>query len=300
MANITDFSNNEILDMYYDNFDSKQSINTRKHSIGYFLEWYKNQNLGDLDTLTLRRYFNHLKRVQKWALETKKTKWAILLSLVNFCLESFDDFLLKIPKASLKWGNNHKESSINKDVVLTKEEVKQVLDWLKLHHYTYYLIFRIFAETGMRKGELINIQISGVNIQKRYIETKGKTGKKVYYISKELTELLNQYIKQRNLIKAETDALFISNRLNPYHVRVFNNYIQRVLPKIGLNKHISCHSFRRTLNTLRKLMGCPEEDRRILINHKVASVNINSYVKLNYNEYIELFDRWNPFRDIII
>ena len=62
---------------------------------------------------------------------------------------------------------------------------------------------------------------------------------------------------------------------------------------------MSCHTFRRTINTFRKLMGCPSEDRKILLNHKVQDVNMESYVKLNYNQYIELYDKWYPYSELV-
>jgi len=46
-------------------------------------------------------------------------------------------------------------------------------------------------------------------------------------------------------------------------------------------------------------MGCPSEDRKILLNHKVQDVNMESYVKLNYNQYIELYDKWYPYSELV-
>jgi len=37
--------------------------------------------------------------------------------------------------------------------------------------------------------------------------------------------------------------------------------------------------------------GCPNEDRKILVSHKVQDVNIESYVKMNYKQYIELYEK---------
>ncbi len=37
---------------------------------------------------------------------------------------------------------------------------------------------------------------------------------------------------------------------------------------------------------------------KILLNHKIQDVNIESYVKLNYKQYIELYDKWFPFQDV--
>jgi len=58
--------------------------------------------------------------------------------------------------------------------------------------------------------------------------------------------------------------------------------------------------FRRSLNLLRFEMGCPEEIRRVLLNHSVLGVNFNNYVKkgLDYNKFLTFFDSWNPFKNI--
>ncbi len=30
--------------------------------------------------------------------------------------------------------------------------------------------------------------------------------------------------------------------------------------------------------------------------HKVSDVNFNCYVKLNYKDHVQLFDKWNPYK----
>jgi len=44
-------------------------------------------------------------------------------------------------------------------------------------------------------------------------------------------------------------------------------------------------------------MGCPEEIRRVLLNHSVPGVNFNNYVKkgLDYIKFLTYFDTWNPY-----
>lgn len=140
-------------------------------------------------------------------------------------MEYYDDFLIKIPQSTIKWRENHKDTESNIDVTLTKVKVKQILDYLKLNHFTYYLIFRIFAETGIGKVELINIDYNTVDLNKRLIKTKGKKGIKVYYISSELRDYLEAFIKERKIIKIKDKALFISSHLQRYEKRAFNQYL---------------------------------------------------------------------------
>lgn len=297
--------NKTIINKYLERYRySYQSVKTRKSALNYFFNSEYFGYLGhifDINTDNLIDYFDYLKNRGTISLGTKKTKWTLIISFLNFCMEYYrkHKFIVIIPKHSINWkGVNHKEPKTNKDIVMTKEEIRDILDYLKLRHFKYYLIFRTFSETGMRKGELININYDGVNLEKRYIETTGKTGKKVYYISQELANFLKLYLKERELKNVETKALFLSNQSKKYTERGFNAYLKNVLNDLRIKKNITCHTFRRTLNTLRKLMGCPNEDRKILLNHKVSDVNVESYVKLNYKQYIELFDRWFPYQNI--
>ncbi len=297
--------NNTIISKYLNHYrHSNQSVKTRKSSLNYFFnpKYFGHKgHIFDINTDILIDYFDYLKHLETISLGTKKTKWTLIISFLNFCMEYYRKykFIVIIPKHSINWnGINHKEPETNKDIVMTKEEVKDILDYLKLRHFKYYLIFRIFSETGMRKGELINIDYNEINLEKRFIKTMGKTGKKVYYISKELAKFLKLYLKERKLKNVKTKALFLSTQSKRYTERQFNAYLKHVLDDLEIKKTITCHTFRRTLNTFRKLMGCPNEDRKILLNHKVKDVNVESYVKLNYKQFIELYDRWYPYQDI--
>lgn len=296
-------TNQEIIDKYLNRFEhSKQSMSTRKSCLNYFFKKFGYSGLVlNITKSDLIDYFDFLNQLKTISLGTKKTKWTLLKSFLEYCMEYYDDFLVKIPKHSINWQPNHMVARSNKDVVMDLDELKKIFDFLKIHHFIYYMIFRIFSETGMRKGELISIDYDQVNLEKRYIETIGKRGRKIYYISNELNELLKIYINERKIYKkVESKALFLSRRATRFNIRIFNLYLRKILKEIGIDKNITCHTFRKTLNTLRKNMGCPNEDRKILINHKTRDINVESYVKLKYVEFIELYDKWYPYSTISI
>jgi integrase len=182
---------------------------------------------------------------------------------------------------------------------MTKEEVKTILDYMYYNNYNYYIFFRLLAETGMRIGEFLSLDCEDLNVKKRYIEAEGKTGRKVYYFSEGLANHLAIYIKERMNRETDSNALFLSIQKKRYALRTINHYIRNCVIRLDIEKRISCHTFRRTLNTLRKRMGCPKEDRKILLCHKVSDVNFSCYVKLNYYDYIQLYDKWNPYKNIL-
>ncbi len=305
MKIIADYSNQVIITRHLKRYNhSPESIKTRKAAFNYFFGSSKKKyfdfdgHISEIDKDNLIDYFDYLNDKEDIALTTKKLKWTLLCSLLEFCMEYYDDFLLKIPKKTIKWKDYHLIPLSNKDITLELKEIQIILNFLKVNHFTYYLIFRIFAETGMRKGEHINIEYQKVNTQKRYIDTYGKKGEKIYYTSKELAHYLEFYINNRKIKNVQSKALFISRFSQKFSKRYFNLYLSSVLKKVGIDKQITCKTFRSSVNTLRYNMGCPTEDRKILLNHKIQDVNFEHYVKLNYEDYLQKFDTWNPFKNI--
>ena len=301
---IIDERNENIIEKYLNRYrHSSQSVSMRRSCLNYFFKekyFGYNEKIGDIRKSDLMDYFDYLNQLESISLKTKINKWRILRSFLNYCMEYFDDFLIKIPENTISWRKNHKEPNSNKDEIMTLEEVKDLLNYIFNNHFQYYIIFRMFAETGMRKGELISIEIDAIDLDKRTILTKGKVGKKSYYFSAEFTPFLRVFIENRKKQETDLEELFISSHKTKFSKRTFNQYLKRILLIAGINKNITCHSFRRTVNTLRKKMGCQNEDRRILINHSVADVNFDSYVKFNYSEFIELYDKWYPYSEISI
>ncbi|KKL07152.1 hypothetical protein LCGC14_2588880, partial [marine sediment metagenome] len=84
----------------------------------------------------------------------------------------------KIPSGTVSWlganGNKRKEKEI-----IAKLELEQILNYIKPRNLKYYLIFSLFAETGMRKGELINAKYTELNPEERFLNSlKGKKDEK--------------------------------------------------------------------------------------------------------------------------
>jgi len=293
-------TNQQILTRYLKMFrHSVESVMARRSALKYFTNKFGYKGLFlEIKKRDLIDYHDWLNHNENIGFKTKVFKWNIIMGLVRFLNEYYDDILEKpciIPKYSIHWKENHKKPDSNKDVILDKKEIEQILQYYKIRNQKYYLIFRILTETGMRRGELVSIKTKNINIEKRYILTIGKMGEKVYYITRKLANLLKDYMEYR---ETSFEYLFISKYRRKFSVTSINDKLRADLKRMEIEKRISPHSFRRTINTLRKTMGCNSEDRKILLNHKTGDVNLESYVKLKYDEFIELYDKWNPYLDI--
>ena len=300
---MTELTNQQIIDRYLRRFShSIKSQSTRKYALEYFFRPDNFGYNGHIFNMTKRDvidYFDYLNHLDTIVLQTKINKWMIFRSFLQFIMEYYDDVVIVIPRYCTRWKPIHKKPDSNKDVVMTKEEVKKILDYTYYNNYNYYIFFRLLAETGMRIGEFLNLDCEDVNVKKRYIEAEGKTGRKVYYFSEGLARHLEIYLKERISKETDSNALFLSIQKKQYALRTINHYIRNCVIRLDIEKRISCHTFRRTLNTFRKRMGCPREDRKILLCHKVSDVNFSCYVKLNYYDYIQLYDKWNPYKNIL-
>ena len=263
-------------------------------------------HIFEINKSDLIDYFDFLNQLKDISLSSKKFKWTILKSFLDFCMDYYYekyDFVIKFPNRLVKWKPTHKEPKSNADVFLTLEEIKQILEYLKPRNYTYYLIFRLFVESGPRKGELINIDYDKVDLEKRYFDTTGKRGRKAYYFSKDLKDKLSDFIEERKLLNTSTKALFISTHLKRFSNRTFNEFLKDIIDKIGIKKNITCQVFRRSLNALRFEMGCIDDTiLSILLNQAVSGVNFNNYVKksLDYKKFQNYYDTWYPFKNIQI
>ena len=297
-------NNKEIIEEYLHSFrNSEQSQATRRSCLNYFFKskyfGYKGHvfNIGKKSLLKYRDYLNHLETI---SLSTKKTKWTILKSFLTFCEDCYEEeykIFFNFPHKR-DWNKIHKEPVSNADVFLTIEEIKTIIEYLKRTNFKYYLIFRLFAESGPRKGGVINIDYDKIFLKERYLKTIEKNGRVVYYFSEELRDYLNIYLKERKLIKTETKALFLSSHLKRFNIRGFNLFLKKITSKLGIEKNVTCHVFRRSLNLLRFEIGCSDEIQKILINHSVPGVTFNNYVKkgIDYTKFLNYFDQWNPYQ----
>ena len=298
---ISKITNKEIIGSYLNFYKhSKQSIIVRRSCLNYFfIRFNYTGHIFDINKRILMNYFNYLNQLENISLKTKKMKWIILKGLCQFVNEYYEEELDKpiiIPKFMVKWKPTHKEPESNKKVIATKEELLAISDYCKNKSLRNYMIFKMFIDIGLRIGELVNIDYINTFISERKVKTRGKTGIKTYYFSKLLQEQLKDFIKYRKLIETESKALFISKSINRMRVRDIEYILQGCLRDLGIVKRISPHTFRRSINTYRKLMGCSLEDRKILLNHKLNDVNTESYINFTDKDYTNLHDKWYPYK----
>lgn len=334
--------NRGLIEGYIDkNRKSRASKLSSMSNMRKFLKSY-NKPLTDIQKVDIQNYYEELNNNSEYTRSSKKVMFnevkQFLLNYLNILESQILNSDMEILEKSLnqmritsilnylynstnfKWRGVHNENpDTNKKVVMTKDEVKKIVDYMKIEDSDYhkYYMFRILAETGMRRGGVVSLNLeTKINshyisieedLKERRLRAKEKTSLSggnynVYFISKELADLLlTDYLPKRRKFEVEDDLgkpLFVSSHNRRYFVDSLNKIMERALKFLNIDKRISVHTFRKTLNTLRFNMKCPDKTRKILLCHREKDVNFDHYVsdKAKSENFLKMYDEYNPYK----
>ena len=130
-----------------------------------------------------------------------------------------------------------------------------------------FAIITLFLNCGMRVSELVGIDIDDVDREFRSLSVTGKGNKqRIVYLNSACRSALSDYFMERVSeahVKADTHALFLSNREQRISVKTVQWLVYKYLDMAGLeSKHYSVHKLRHTAATLMYQSG--QVDVRVL------------------------------------
>ena len=196
-----------------------------------------------------------------------------------------EDYIIKSPVRRI---HKVKTASIIKET-FTDENIEKMRDECK--NIRNLAIIELLISTGMRVGELVNLNIEDINFEDRscIVQGKGNKQREVYFDARTKIHLM-QYL---NIRKDNNKALFVSK--NKPHQRLSISGIELIVRKIGIKTDVNRvhpHKFRRTLATMAIDKGMPIEQVQKLLGHvkiettmHYAMVN-QSNVKISHRKYI--------------
>lgn len=261
---------------------SERTIAYYKSTIFKMLDSLK-LKIEDITTDDLRRYLSEYKNQTNASKSTIDNIRRVLSSFFSW-LED-EDYLLKNPVRRI-----HK--------IKTRKVVKEVLsdenfEILRDNCNTLrdLAMIELLASTGIRVGELVNLNIDDVLFNERECIVLGKgDSERVVYFDAKTKIHLQKYLESR---KDHNPALFVSFK-KPYN-RLGINGIERRIRELGNEaniKKVHPHKFRRTMATNAIDKGMPIEQVQRLLGHvqidttmQYAMVN-QSNVKIAHRKFI--------------
>lgn len=261
---------------------SERTIKYYKEIIEKFVNSF-DKSIKQISTNEIRNYLSNYKDNSSCGSATIDNIRRVLSSFFSW-LED-EDYIIKSPVRRI-----HKiKTAVVVKEVLTDENLEKLRD--ECENIRDLSLIELLISTGMRVGELVNLNINSLNFEDRscIVLGKGNKEREVYFDAK--TKLhLKEYISKRN---DSNDALFVSMR-EP-HQRLSISGIELIIRTLGVNSNINKvhpHKFRRTLATMAIDKGMPVEQVQKLLGHVKIETTMNyalvnqSNVKISHRRYI--------------
>ena len=278
--------NKKMIDSF---ISSKQVEGCSDRTIKYYKEIIEkfvndfDKSIKQISTNEIRNYLSNYKDNSSCGSTTIDNIRRVLSSFFSW-LED-EDYIIKSPVRRI-----HKiKTAIVVKEVLTDENLERLRD--ECENIRDLSLIELLISTGMRVGELVNLNISSLNFEDRscIVLGKGNKEREVYFDAK--TKLhLKEYIAKRN---DSNEALFVSMR-EP-HQRLSISGIELIIRTLGMNSNINKvhpHKFRRTLATMAIDKGMPVEQVQKLLGHVKIETTMHyalvnqSNVKISHRRYI--------------
>ena len=278
--------NKKMIDSF---ISSKQVEGCSKRTIKYYKEIIEkfvnnfDKSIKQISTNEIRNYLSNYKDSSSCGSTTIDNIRRVLSSFFSW-LED-EDYIIKSPVRRI-----HKiKTAVVVKEVLTDENLENLRDGCE--NIRDLSLIELLISTGMRVGELVNLNISNLNFEDRscIVLGKGNKEREVYFDAK--TKLhLKEYISKRN---DSNDALFVSMR-EP-HQRLSISGIELIIRTLGINSNINKvhpHKFRRTLATMAIDKGMPVEQVQKLLGHVKIETTMHyalvnqSNVKISHRRFI--------------
>ena len=197
-----------------------------------------------------------------------------------------EDYIIKSPIRrihKIRTGSKVKET-------LSEECIERIRD--SCLHIRDLAMIDLLYSTGIRVGELVNLNIGDINFEERecIVYGKGNKQRKVYFDAKAKVHL-KRYLEERN---DYNEALFVT--LDSPFERLKISGVEIRLRKLGrlalLDQRVHPHKFRRSMATRAIDKGMPIEQVQKLLGHQQIDTTMHyamvnqSNVKISHRKFI--------------
>ncbi len=188
---------------------------------------------------------DYLKRKdKKWGLRTKRRNYIIIKNFLRylFKLRYLDEDISKYIKIPKKVTISQYVPG-DKEIGIFFTTINRIYNKAS-DRMNYYTIFFLYAKTGLRLRELINLNYEDLDFKNKKIDlNQTKNHDKVYVsIDKNLEHILLEYI---NKFEIKGGSLIRGKGGKRINKNVITNNLRRIVKEAGLPESFTTHAFRR-------------------------------------------------------
>lgn len=272
--------------------DKDTTVNSYSEDIYKYLEYMESKNISSALDISYNNLLDYLKYLDdnKYEVSSVARKIVSIKAFHKYLSENYKviDISTKIntPKFYRKLPN-----------ILTIEEVDNLLD-IKLDtpfDYRNKAMLELMYSSGLRVSELINLELSDIDLNNNYVRCFGKGSKERIvpvgeYSSKYLSIYINEY---RDSMKKGyyTEKIFLNNHGREMTRQGFFKIIKKIAKDKDINKNITPHMLRHSFATHLLNNGADLRTIQEMLGHSSISTTqiytnvTNDILKENYDLY---------------
>lgn len=272
--------------------DKDTTVNSYSEDIYKYLEYMESKNISNALDISYNNLLNYLKYLDdnKYEVSSVARKIVSIKAFHKYLSENYKviDISTKIntPRFYRKLPN-----------ILTIEEVDNLLD-IKLDtpfDYRNKAMLELMYSSGLRVSELINLDLSDIDLNNNYVRCFGKGSKERIvpigeYSSKYLSIYINEY---RDSMKKGyyTEKIFLNNHGKEMTRQGFFKIIKKIAKDKDINKNITPHMLRHSFATHLLNNGADLRTIQEMLGHSSISTTqiytnvTNDILKENYDLY---------------
>lgn len=272
--------------------DKDTTVNSYSEDIYKYLEYMESKNISSALDISYNNLLNYLKYLDdnKYEVSSVARKIVSIKAFHKYLSENYKviDISTKIntPRFYRKLPN-----------ILTIEEVDNLLD-IKLDtpfDYRNKAMLELMYSSGLRVSELINLELSDIDLNNNYVRCFGKGSKERIvpigeYSSKYLSIYINEY---RDSMKKGyyTEKIFLNNHGKEMTRQGFFKIIKKIAKDKDINKNITPHMLRHSFATHLLNNGADLRTIQEMLGHSSISTTqiytnvTNDILKENYDLY---------------
>jgi len=266
---------------------SKNTIDSYKRDLNLFKDYLK-KDLNCVSSKEIVKYLEYLSR------EGIKTT-SIARKLIS--IKGFYSFLIenKTIDKDPSIGIEHPKIKKRLPKVLNIEEIDKLLEFKpeNIFEHRDKSILELMYATGLRVSELVNLNISDIDLEQNIIKVFGKGSKeRIIPLTDIATHYLNDYLvnyRPHLLKKTLSERLYIGNKGNSLTRQGVFQILKKIAKKQGLSKDFSPHTIRHSFATHLLEYGADLRSIQELLGHEnVTTTQIYTHISNNAvkNEYI--------------
>ncbi|MCB9476579.1 MAG: tyrosine-type recombinase/integrase [Deltaproteobacteria bacterium] len=142
-------------------------------------------------------------------------------------------------------------------------------------------IISILFGTGVRIGELVDLNLDDLDLRRRkiHVDGKGAANRQLGYGADELVGAVQDYMKIRRPSKSKSAALFLNRFGDRLSIFAVENLFQAIYRRCGLRRRATPNILRHTLAVMLLQYGRSSGDLQTILGHN-STVTTQLYTKL--------------------